>query len=567
MVRTIIESIAAPIRRVAAPIRGLHQAAYLLAGLTLASQLLALLRDRLFAHHFGAGQTLDLYYAAFKVPDIVFALVASLVSAYVLIPRIAGEGKADAKRLISETTSFLLLGGGVLCAVLAVFAPFFLFQLFPAFKNLPEAASFVFLSRLLLVQPILLGLSGIFTSVTQVNRRFVLFALSPVLYNVGIIIGTVFLYPIYGLPGIGYGVIGGAIAHLLIHVPVLAQAKLLPRLVLPKAKTIWPVIKDSVPRSLALGMGSLSMLALTTLAARSGEGGISVFTLGANLASVPLALIGASYATAAFPVMAEHMGAKRFDEFKTTLVTAARHIIFWSAIASVLILVLRAHLVRIILGSGAFDWDATRLTAAILATLALALMAQGLVLLASRAFYAANRSWNPLLIQSAGAVVSVLGAGGMLMLASAYPQVRFFFESLFRIGDIPGAEIVLIAVGSSIGQLVMGVLALVTLGRVAPRVGRSLIRPMSEGMAAAIMGGAAAYGVLSFVGNLAPLTTLVTVFAEGFLAGMVGLIVAAAVLALLANQEFRDLVDSLRKLTSTKALKPYGSPIDNALND
>src|SRR5437773_2179258 len=98
MVREMYEKIAGGVRglqraaylRIASPIRGLHQAEYLLAALTLASQALALLRDRAFAHTFGVSPSLDLYYAAFRVPDLVFALVASLVSAYVLIPRIAG---------------------------------------------------------------------------------------------------------------------------------------------------------------------------------------------------------------------------------------------------------------------------------------------------------------------------------------------------------------------------------------------------------------------------------------------------------------------------------------------
>src|SRR6187549_2037087 len=88
-----------------APVRGLHQAAYVLAGLTFASQALALLRDRLFAHSFGAGDVLDLYYAAFKVPDLVFALVASLVSAYVLIPRLAKASPQESRKLLSHSAT------------------------------------------------------------------------------------------------------------------------------------------------------------------------------------------------------------------------------------------------------------------------------------------------------------------------------------------------------------------------------------------------------------------------------------------------------------------------------
>src|SRR5665213_911829 len=96
--------------RITAPVRGLHEAAYWLMLLTLASQALALLRDRTFAHTFGAGQILDLYYAAFRVPDLVFALVSSLVSAYVLIPRMTGASDSDARRLLSASITFLVIG-------------------------------------------------------------------------------------------------------------------------------------------------------------------------------------------------------------------------------------------------------------------------------------------------------------------------------------------------------------------------------------------------------------------------------------------------------------------------
>ncbi|HEX2792377.1 MAG TPA: lipid II flippase MurJ [Candidatus Paceibacterota bacterium] len=556
MVRTILKSLTAPVR-------GLHQAAYLLAGLTLASQVLALLRDRLFAHQFGAGLTLDLYYAAFKVPDLVFALVASLVSAYVLIPRIAGASRDETRNLLSHTASFLFIGGGVLCLGIAWFAPALLSFLFPSLMTSGSGPEFVALTRILLIQPILLGLSGIVTSVTQVRRRFALFALSPVLYNLGIIAGAYFLYPVYGLMGIGYGVIAGAVLHLFIHLPLLARARVLPRPVVPKLSIIIGIAKDSIPRSLALGMGAVSALALAALAASSGEGNVAVYTLASNLEAVPLSLIGASYATAAFPVLAEHMNAKRFDGFKATLSAAARHIIFWSAIISVLMLVLRAHAVRIILGSGAFDWDATRLTAAVLAILVLGLIAQGLVLLCSRAFYAAGKSWNPLLIQAAGAMLSVLAAAGLLHLISALPAVRYFMEALLRVEDVPGTGVLAIAIGAAFGQLVMAVIALVTLRDVAEGVARSLARSLCEGLGAAILGGAAAYGVLSFTGSIAPLTTLLIVFAEAALAGIVGLLVAGAVLALLENREFRDLIETLKKLTSTKALKPHGQVLND----
>lgn len=557
MVRSILT-------KLATPVRGLHQAAYLLALLTLASQVLALLRDRLFASMFGAGDVLDRYYAAFKVPDLVFALMASLVSAYVLIPLIAGQGKRESRRVLSETATFLVVGSGAIALALFFLMPSLLGALFP---NLMEASAgseeFVALSRILLLQPILLGLSGILTSVTQVEKRFVLYALSPVLYNLGIIGGALFLYPEFGLPGIGYGVLAGALMHLIIHVPVVVSARLVPKPVVPRPEALWSVFRESAPRSLALAMGSVTTLMLTQLASSTGTGGIAIFTLASNLEAVPLALIGASYATAAFPVLAQQAGENRMEAFRATITAASRHLIFWSSVLLVLMIIMRAHIVRILYGTGSFDWDDTRLTAAVLALLVTALVAQGFVLLASRAFYAVRRSWNPLYIQAIGAVVSVIAAWLMLQAAAAFPLFRFFVETLLRVEDIQGASILFIAFGAAIGQLAMGALALYTLKQVAPGVGSSLVRPLLEGLAAGILGGFAAYGTLSYMGNIAPLTTLASVFTQGVIAGMVGLIVSAAVLVLLENKEFRDLYDSLRRIKGfSKALPPHG-PILN----
>jgi peptidoglycan biosynthesis protein MviN/MurJ (putative lipid II flippase) len=275
-----------------------------------------------------------------------------------------------------------------------------------------------------------------------------------------------------------------------------------------------------------------------------------------NLSYVPLSLIGAAYATAAFPVLAEQ--ANRQEAFRTTLTVAARHIIFWSSVVTVLAIVLRAHIVRILLGAGAFDWDDTRLTAAVLAILILGLLAQGIVLLASRAFYAAGRSWNPFLVQAAGLVLSVAGAVVFFSLAQVYPLLGYAVEAALRVPDVPGTSILFVAFGATLGQLAMGGLALATLRSVAPGVARSLARPLFDGLGAAMLGGAASYGALAVMGTIAPLTTLPLVFAQGAIAGIVGLIVAGTVLALLENKEFHDLVSSLRKLRSANALPPYG---------
>ena len=539
MVRRIFE-------RIVAPIRGLHQAAYLLAVLTLASQALALLRDRTFAHTFGAGQALDLYYAAFRVPDLVFALVSSLVSAYVLIPRIMGMDREATRRLLSESSTFLFVVGGLICVVLGVFMPQFLSFLYPSLSTSAQHAEFILLARILLLQPILLGLSGILGSVTQVHRRFVLFALSPVLYNLGIIIGAVFLYPHWGLPGIGFGVVIGAVAYLAVNVPVIVNAGVIPRFRFPTFALMMPVIRDSVPRSLALGMGSVTALILTAFASRIGTGAVSVFTLASNLEAVPLALIGSSYAVAAFPALSEASALERRDEFTRILSTSARHVILWSVVSLGLIAVLRAHIVRVILGTGAFDWNATRLTAALLVVLTVSLVAQGLVLLFSRALYAVRQSWRPLVYQLAGGALTVILA--VFFLRMGMTGLPLSLAAFLKVSDVPGTGILLLALAATLGQIFLAILSLLALRGVSPGLARTLLVPLVDGCVAAFVGGTAAYTTLFFEGGIAPLTTLASVFTQGFIAGSVGLVASAGALYFVENEEFLIVANALKKL-------------------
>jgi putative peptidoglycan lipid II flippase len=527
--------------------------------LTLASQILALLRDRVFAHTFGAGEILDIYYSAFRVPDIVFALVASLVSAYVIIPRITGMDRESVRQLLSESASFLFGFGGIICVALAIFMPSFLSFLYPNFVASAYQSEFVFLSRMLLIQPILLGISGVLGSVTQVQRKFILFAISPVLYNIGIIIGAIFFYPIWGLTGIGVGVILGAAAYLIVNMPAAIAAGVMPRWRAPTFATMVPIVQNSVPRSLALGVGSVVALALTALASRIGSGAVSVFTFAINLESVPLALIGSSYAVAAFPALSEASVSEKRGDFTRILSSSARHIILWSIVSLGLIIVLRAHIVRAVLGTGAFDWDATRLTAALLAVLAVGLAAQGLTILFSRALYAARQSWRPLFYQLAGGTLTILLAATFLLMGNT--ELPPSIAVLLRVGDVHGSSILLLALSSTIGQLFLAVLSLVALRNIAPGLAKTLIRPCIDGSIAAIAGGAAAYAILAFEGGIAPLTTLTAVFTQGLVAGIVGLMASAASLFFLENEEFRIVTNALSRLLRERtarsdALKP-----------
>lgn len=204
-------------------VRGLHSAAYILAGAAFLSSLLALARDRLLAHTFGAGPELDVYYAAFRIPDLIFVATGALVSVYILIPELARRTETDQRRYLDAILASFSLFAALVALIAAVIAPPILAHLYPqlAIGHLCELTS---LTRIMLLQPFLLGISNIFAAVTQSRGRYTLYAISPLLYNLGIIAGVALLYPIFGLAGLAWGVVAGALLHASIQVPKIGRA-------------------------------------------------------------------------------------------------------------------------------------------------------------------------------------------------------------------------------------------------------------------------------------------------------------------------------------------------------
>jgi len=540
-------------------VANLHAAAYTVAIFTFLAQLLALLRDRVLAHSYGTSQVLDIYYAAFKVPDLLFALIASLVSAYILIPLIAKAGeesKRKARELLSDAVIFLTVILGGAAAIAAVFTPQLLSLLYPSFASSELFSEFVLLTRILLLQPVLLGLSSVISSVTQLERRFLLYALSGVFYNVGIIFGILVLEPIFGIAGLGYGVIIGALLHMGLHIPVVMASGLTPFLRLPDIERLRYLVLHSFPRALALSSHIVIAVAVTIMAANLKEGSITIFSFAYNLEGVPLALIGASYAVVAFPTLATLYAASDMVTYVKRVSDAARHLILWSMFALVIFIVLRAHLVRVILGTGEFTWDDTRLTAAVLALLMISLVGQALVLLIARAYYAAGKTFMPLVIQGGGAVVSIVAAMGLLYAHEHLPLYTYFMESILRISFVPGTEIVSIALGVSLGQIFAGLLAFVLFAARHRDFGTTVIPVFFQSFAAAVIGGAAAYATLTLLGGIFALTSLTSVLAQGVLAGTMGLLVFLFVLWGLSNREFQEIRAGIDGFFAKKKLDP-----------
>lgn len=541
-------------------VRGLHQAAYILALFTIGSQILAIVRDRLFAHTFGAGIELDLYYAAFRIPDLLFVLFASVLSIYVLLPfvnrRVEHDGARSGSAVLTQIFSLFLLTYSALALILAVTAPLYVTKLFPGFAD--YHTELVGLIVILLLQPFLLGLSSLCGVVTQMNHRFVLYALSPLLYNIGIIVGVVALYPVFGIGGLAMGVVLGAIGHLLIQLPFVLRSRY--RFSISFSfdwRLIGQVLSVAVPRALTLSVNQLVLLVLISMASLMVAGSVSVFQFAFNLQSVPLAVVGMSYSVAAFPTLSYLYAKADQKAFNLQLITALRHIIFWSLPIISLVIVLRAQLVRVLLGSGEFDWSATRLTAAMLAIFALSLLAQAILLLLVRAFYAGGRTVVPLLIAAFSAGVSVLVAWWGQRLVLNEPQILDMLAALFRLSDVPGTEVLLLGVAFIAGQLIQLVLLLVASVKVFGVRYGALARLCVQAFTAAAAGGISAYAALNSIVAGVNQETFIGIALQGLSAGVIGVIAVILTYLLLRSKELQEVYKSFHsKIFKTDVIAP-----------
>jgi len=545
-------------------IRGLHEAAYILAFFTFLSQLLALVRDRIFAHEFGASMSLDLYYTAFRIPDLLFVMFASILSVYVLIPFVAEArrdgGQVQVRELLSQVFSLFLVCYAVVAVVIALFAYPVTALFFPGFQG-PDQDILVLLIRILLIQPFLLSVSNLLGVATQLSQRFILYALSPILYNIGIILGVVFLYPSFGLSGLVLGVLFGAVMHVGIQVPFIRREQISPKLIFTfNTKLLVRIFENSIPRALTLALHQIVLLVLLGVASVMAVGSVSVFQFAFNLQSVPLAIIGVSYSVAAFPTLARMFTSGDTVTFKDHVAAALRHIFFWSIPATALIVVLRAQIVRVILGTGAFGWDDTRLTAAALAIFSISLAAQAVNLLVVRAFYAGGNTRTPLVVTLLSSVVA-LGLSIFFYIGFVTtPAMREFIETVLRVRNVPGTEILMLPLGYSLALVLHTTVLLMFFMKRFNLSFWSFGRSLVQSLVAGLFAGTVAYLTLNAFALGSETDTVLRILTQGFSAGVLGILSGGGAFFLMRSPEFHEALNAVhRRINKATLVTPQQS--------
>lgn len=522
-------------------ITGLHEAAYVLALFAFVAQLLALVRDRMFASYFGAGELLDIYYAGFTIPDLIFTIIIALVSTSVLVPflvKVFALEPEKQKRFTDSIFSGLLLLAAVLSIGVFVFAEPILRLTFPEMMRGANASLLLMVTRVMLLQPILLALSGFFASFVQVFQKFFIYALSPVFYNLGIIVGIVWLYPLIGPIGLAWGVVLGALLHMLSQaIPVRARG-IRPQFTLhPDWKVIWEVISLSIPRTIAVASSQIATIVLVSLAGMMAVGSISIFTFAINLQSVPLSIIGMSYSMAAFPTLTRLFAQGETDAFLAHIVRAARHIIFWSMPITILFIVLRAQIVRTVFGAGAFGWSETKLVAAALAIFSLSVVAQGLITLFVRGYYATGQTKKPLVYALTSVVVTIVSALGLYYVSQTSPLFMAILAGALRVSGEVGTAVLVLPLAFSLGQIVYAVMLWISFDRQYKCFSATLWQSIIHSSIGSIVIGMVTYGMLQVLDDTFDLDTVLGVFSQGALAGTIGIMAGIGALVLLKNEE------------------------------
>ncbi len=387
------------------------QATLIIASFTLLSRLTGFARDVLLASHLGAGADSDIYFTAFRLPDLVYNLLIFGTLSVAFIPVFSEyyfKDKSRAFDIASTVANFASLGMAALCLLAFIFAVPLTHLLAPGFPH-DELIRTAAVTRIMLLSPIIFTFSIVWSSVLISLKKFLVVNIAPLLYNLGIIIGILVLYPRYGVAGLAYGVIFGALMHIGIQIPEAWRYGFSWK---PRFNYSDPAVKKIgklfLPRIVGLDNSYVNLIIVSIIGSTLASGSIAAFNYANNIQAVALGIFALSSAVAIFPVLTEYFAKGSIVDFIKTLQQTMIRVLYFVVPITILLLLLRAHVVRLLLGYGRCDWNCTIITFNALGILALGLVAQSLIPLLARAFYARHNTKTPVLISLVGMAINIL---------------------------------------------------------------------------------------------------------------------------------------------------------------
>lgn len=368
----------------------------------------------IIAQFFGLGSEWDAYVTANRIPELIVILISGGALGHAFIPifssYLARGDKVDGYKLASHVVNVVFTLALIISAVVFVFTPWLVANwIAPGFVENPQTfEQTVGMMRLLLLGTIIFSISGIFSSILHSHNQFLLPALAPIMYDLGILFGVVFLLQPFGVYGVAIGTVLGAAAHLLIQVPGLVRngAKWFPELGLTDPM-LWKVARLMLPRILGLFVFQFNFIVMNNIASRLGEGSVSAVDWGWRLMQIPQTLIGTAMGIVIFPTLAALSEVK--DEVgKRNAMSGALKFILIASIPSALGLILVGQPLLSLLERGAFDAEATQLVYTTLSAFTLGLIVHSMLEVIARSFYADKDTWTPLWAALGGAGINLV---------------------------------------------------------------------------------------------------------------------------------------------------------------
>ena len=467
----------------ARPWGGLAGAAAVVALGFLGSRLLGVLRTVVIADAFGTSPELGAYWVAFRLPDLIFLVLAGATLGSAFIPTfaryIAQRDEEEAWRLASSVLNLVAAATAVLVVIAVVLAPWIVAAMAPGLgedvgrqDELHGLATD--LTRIMLVSPFLFAVSAMVTGILNARQHFFLTALAPIFYNVSIILAAVFLAGPMGVRGLAVGVVAGSALHLLVQVPGVFAVGMRYRL---EARWRDPGVREvarlMLPRVAGLAAAQANFIVATFFASQIGDQAISALNYAWLLAMMPMALFGVSIATAVFPTMAHQAATDSIDHLQSTLYSSLRYILFLIIPASVGLILLREPLVSLLLQRGEFTEAATDITASALLFYSIGLFAHSGLEILSRGFYALRDTRTPVALALLSMVLNLLfslalkgpleqdGLALAMSLATAIEATLLFLILQRRLGGADARSLAdfLLRTGAATGLMAAVVLA------------------------------------------------------------------------------------------------------------
>ena len=369
----------------------------------LVSALLGLVRNRLLVSRFFGGleADLDVYFAAFIVPDTLFQLLILGALSASFIPIYQEYLQKKSLKKANQMANSTLTSLGSIQLLFTLLLMIFAKPIASLITHYPESQLnlMVNLIRIMSIAQLLFTISAFLTSILQAHKRFLIPALAPIFYNLGTIAGIFFLSSQFGIYSAALGIVFGALLHLLVQLPWARTLGFSPKIVLqPKNPGTKLIFRLMPPRTAALSLSQIERWVAVNLTSLLSAGSLAIFSFARQLYVLPITLFGVSLGQASFPVLAANASSKDKPQFISILRQSTLQIFFFALPASILILVLRIPLVRLVFGAKAFPWQATLLTAKALALLSLSIAPQAANHLLTRAFHAKKNTRTPLII-------------------------------------------------------------------------------------------------------------------------------------------------------------------------